>query len=42
MAFTRSASAACKWAIGVDIVPIAGKAAMIVALAMGGRIRHAV
>ena len=42
MAFTRSTSDACKRAIGADIVPIAGKAAMIVAREPGGRIRHAV
>ncbi len=42
MASSRSASAACKRAIGADIVPIAGKAAMIVAREPGGRIRRAV
>ena len=42
MAFTRSTSAVCKRVIGADIVPIAGKAAMIVAREPGGRIRRAV
>ena len=42
MAFTRSTSAVCKRAIGADIVPIAGKAAMMVAREPGGRIRRAV
>ena len=42
MAFTRSTSAACKQAIGADMVPIASKAAMMVAREPGGRIRRAV
>jgi len=42
MAFTGSACAACKRAIGADIVPVAGKAAMIVAREPGGRFRRAV
>jgi len=42
MAFTRSASAACKRAIGADIGPVACTAAMIVVRVPGGRIRRAV